>query len=85
MKTNEEIIARLQERFVTLENLISTNLKLEDQEKELHHWKNAKLYGECVTEYNAEQREIIRMYGFIKDLDFMDACHELFDLTGDVK
>ena len=81
MKTTQEIIERLQERFVRLEECISVNLMLEEEQKKLHHWKSAKLYTELLIEYNAEQREVVRMYAFIKGIDFVDGCHELFDLT----
>ena len=77
MKTHEEIIEHLIKRYIDLESLIryyyQRIVELEDQ----HKWKNKKLCEETLLEYQAEQREVIRMYAFIFDVDFIDGCKQL--------
>ena len=80
MKTTKQTIEHLKNRFCELERLITYHITREQLEKESHCWKNAKFHSELANDYNAEQREIIRIYAFIIEVDFIDACHELYQL-----
>ena len=77
MRTHEEIIEHLIKRYIVLELLINyyyqKSIELEDQ----HKRKEKKLCDETISEYQAEQREVIRTYAFIFDLSFIDSCGQL--------
>ena len=83
MKTTNQTLEHLKDRFNELEKLIEYHSAREEIEKKSHRWKNAKLHSDLGNDYNAEQREIIRIYAFIKDIEFIDACHELYQLYGE--
>ena len=82
MKTTKQTLEHLKDRFCELERLIEYHGSREEIEKNSHRWKNAKLHTDLRNDYNAEQREIIRIYAFIIGIEFIDACHELFGLYG---
>ena len=79
MKTTSKIIKMLQKRFGELEDFIRCDLQCQMDYEEKHQSKLAKLTESFVTEHQAEQREIIRVYAFIKELDFIDGCRELYN------
>ena len=79
MKTQEEIIERMIERYIDLESLINYYYQKVTECEENHKWKAKKLFEEGLIEYQAQQREIIRTYGFIFDIEFVDATHQLSD------
>lgn len=80
MKTNEEILLFLSQRFTELEDLIEFYTRAEIETKETHQWKKHKMCEESLLEYNAEQREVIRLYAYITEDDFIVACRKLYEL-----
>ena len=57
------------------------NNQLAEQERELHHWKNATMYEGFVDQFQSAFMEDVNIYGAIQDLDWMDACKELHRLA----
>ena len=57
------------------------NNQLAEQERELHHWKNATMYEGFADQFQSAFMEDVNIYGAIQDLDWMDACKELHRLA----
>ena len=57
------------------------NNKLAEQERELHHWKNASMYDNFADGFQKAFMEDVSIYGEIKELNWLDACKELHRLA----
>lgn len=77
MRTHEEIIERLIQRYIDLESLIRFYYQKSIEHEDNGRLKAKKICENNIMEYQAEQREVIRVYAYIFDIDFIDAVTQL--------
>ena len=78
MKTTEEIIQHIKERFAQEDKHYINFLRLADAEKEEHHWANAQRFENEANAYQAKKMELNSLFAFITGENWMDTLKVLY-------